>query len=84
MANRVFSFFAPKEDKTVNDVEIIKKPLQLSIPPARVEHIIKSAHEDDITCLAISRDESLLATGGNDRKVVLYQNGILIINYMVV
>jgi autophagy-related protein 16 len=73
VATKVFSFFStqkPQEsniDKVVDDYSF-----QVSVPPNKLERVIKSGHEDEIMCLGLSNDGQMLATGGADRKVVLY------------
>lgn len=74
MANRVFSLFSTSSasmSKPGSPVEE-EKVHQRAILPNRVARQYKNPHDDDINCIAISSDGSLLATGGNDKKLVLY------------
>ncbi|KAK5668436.1 hypothetical protein QVD99_005457 [Batrachochytrium dendrobatidis] len=44
--------------------------LQCVVPTTGVRKM--TAHDGEISCIAISRDGGLLATGGNDRKLILF------------
>jgi autophagy-related protein 16-1 len=74
MATRVFSLFSSGQPVSRQSSSPVVEAVLLepSILPSKVSKIFKKVHDDDINCMSISADGSLLATGGNDKNVVLY------------
>ncbi|KAI8896147.1 WD40-repeat-containing domain protein [Globomyces pollinis-pini] len=70
LSNRVFSIFrtnteSQKSFERTSDVHS-------SILPTKFYKQFKNAHDDEISALAINSDGSLLASGGNDKKLILH------------
>ncbi|KAJ3408075.1 hypothetical protein HDV05_005151 [Chytridiales sp. JEL 0842] len=43
-----------------------------SMREANMFFFLENTHESDINCIQVSRDGGLIATGGNDKKLILY------------
>ncbi|KAJ3326339.1 hypothetical protein HDV06_000215 [Boothiomyces sp. JEL0866] len=71
MSNRVFSLFKGTSKVSVVAEEEIPLPTA-SILPSILKKQFKKVHDDDINCMGISSDGNLLATGGNDKKLVIH------------
>jgi autophagy-related protein 16 len=72
MTTRVFSLFSNgQSSKQALPVEE-KVLLEPSTLPTKAVKVFKSVHDDELNCLAISPDGSMLATGGNDKKVCIH------------
>lgn len=73
VATKVFSFFSNQKSQESNSEKVDDLySFQTSIPPNKLERFIKSGHDDEIMSLALSNDGQMLATGGADKKVVVY------------
>ncbi|KAJ3274962.1 hypothetical protein HDV01_001826 [Terramyces sp. JEL0728] len=71
MSNRVFSLFKGSSKASALEEEEIAPP-STSLLPTVLKKQFKKVHDDDINCMGISSDGMLLATGGNDKKLVIH------------
>lgn len=72
-SSKIFDLFTKVQSKeTVDDAVKLPeiKTSHCSIPTKALHK--PPAHESEINCIRVSRDGSLLATGGNDKKVIVY------------
>ena len=79
MTNKVFSLFntgrlGTSEDFGISPIKSFTTEFKASFLPSKIIKQFKSAHEEDVNCIAISPDGSKVVTGGNDKKVVIYNS----------
>ena len=82
VSSKVFSLFhspgrSPSATSSDGMAPPIKSPSftdfhKASALPTKMMRQFKAAHEDDINCIAVSPDGSKVATGGNDKRLVIY------------
>ncbi|KAJ3365355.1 hypothetical protein HDU91_002237 [Kappamyces sp. JEL0680] len=71
--SKVFSLFrSPSELSSTSEPSSPAPPTHVSLLPTKLIRQYKTPHDDDISCIAMNHDGTLLASGGNDKKLAIY------------